>query len=80
MAFDKYQQIMEPFVKTAQKLPPGAPGIVHPETWWGVWILNTLAGLAARLIAFFTILGLDFDSLTNSKGFKLPDYQEYYKK
>lgn len=38
-AFREYENIMRPFVDKAQKLLPGAPKIVHPETAWGISVL-----------------------------------------
>lgn len=46
-AFREYEKIMRPFVDKAQKLLPGAPKIVHPETAWGISVLYwTLAFLS----------------------------------
>ena len=46
-AFREYENIMRPFVDKAQKLLPGAPKVVHPETAWGIsvlyWILAFLS-------------------------------------
>ncbi|MCJ1399721.1 hypothetical protein MMC11_002923 [Xylographa trunciseda] len=43
-AFAEYEKHMRPLVGHAQKLVPGVPHIVHPETAWGVWILNAVSG------------------------------------
>lgn len=42
-AFTEYEEKMRPVVGRAQKLAPGMPRQVHPETAWGVWILNAIA-------------------------------------
>lgn len=42
-AFNQYEEKMRPVVQKAQKLPPGAPHMMYPETAWGVWILRCLA-------------------------------------
>lgn len=39
-AFTVYEERMKPTIAKAQKLAPGMPGLFHPETAWGVWILN----------------------------------------
>jgi len=39
-AFAQYETKMRPLVDRAQKLPPGIPHIIHPETAWGLWILR----------------------------------------
>ncbi|OHE92817.1 oxidoreductase [Colletotrichum orchidophilum] len=41
-AFGDYEEKMRPTVARAQKLAPGMPHLVHPETAWGVWFLNTI--------------------------------------
>lgn len=39
-AFTEYEDKMRPVVARAQKLAPGMPKQIHPETAWGVWLLN----------------------------------------
>lgn len=41
-AFASYEEKMRPVVDRAQKLAPGMPHLLHPETAWGVWVLNTI--------------------------------------
>lgn len=41
-AFTEYEEKMRPVVARAQKLAPGMPKHIHPETAWGVWVLNAL--------------------------------------
>lgn len=43
-ALEGYEKQMRPYVTKAQSLPPGAPAIVNPQTWWGIKILNTIVG------------------------------------
>lgn len=47
-AFAQYENKMRPLVERAQKLPPGIPHIIHPETEWGLWILRTLSFVINR--------------------------------
>lgn len=42
-AFSQYEEKMTPVVQKAQKLAPGAPHMMYPETAWGVWFLRWLA-------------------------------------
>jgi 2-polyprenyl-6-methoxyphenol hydroxylase-like FAD-dependent oxidoreductase len=42
-----YEKIMRPYVDQAQKLPPGAPGVMHPRTRIGLAALRTVLRLAA---------------------------------
>lgn len=39
-AFAQYEDSMRPLVAKAQKLPPGMPHLIHPQTVWGVWLLR----------------------------------------
>lgn len=39
-AFTAYEDKMKPTIVKAQKLAPGMPRLFHPETAWGVWVLN----------------------------------------
>lgn len=43
-ALEAYEKQMRPYVTTAQTLPPGAPALANPQTWWGIKILNTVVG------------------------------------
>lgn len=41
-AFTQYESKMRPLVQRAQKLPPGIPHIIHPETAWGLSFMRWL--------------------------------------
>lgn len=41
-AFAQYENKMRPLVQRAQKLPPGIPHIIHPETAWGLSFMRWL--------------------------------------
>lgn len=38
-ALRSYEEVMRPYVTKAQKIFPGAPRILNPETAWGIWFL-----------------------------------------
>lgn len=42
-AFGEYEAKTRPIVDAAQKLPPGMPHLMNPETLWGIWILRLIA-------------------------------------
>jgi 2-polyprenyl-6-methoxyphenol hydroxylase-like FAD-dependent oxidoreductase len=46
-ALAEYEKKMRPIVDGAQKLLPGMPHIITPETAWGVWLLNAFMCLVA---------------------------------
>ena len=47
-AFAEYEEKMRPIVDLAQKLPPGAPHIINPETDWGIWMMHIILGIIWR--------------------------------
>ncbi|KAH0333465.1 2-polyprenyl-6-methoxyphenol hydroxylase-like oxidoreductase, partial [Aureobasidium melanogenum] len=44
-AFAQYEECMRPLVVKAQKLPPGMPHLIHPQTVWGVWLLRMFCAI-----------------------------------
>ena len=42
--FEEYESATHPIVMKAQKLPPGMPWLIHPETEWGVWVMHSIVG------------------------------------
>ena len=44
-AFAEYEEKMRPVVDKAQKLAPGNPHILYPETAWGIWAMRTILGI-----------------------------------
>nr|POF05460.1 uncharacterized protein CFP56_69486 [Quercus suber] len=46
-AFEQYEEKMRPVAARAQKLAPGMPHLIHPETAWGVWTMHTLISAIA---------------------------------
>ncbi|KAF2231501.1 putative oxidoreductase [Viridothelium virens] len=71
-AFQGYEEKFRPFVDKAQKLVPGGPKLLNPETKFGITILNTTLG-------FMTATGLTkvVGKLAGgaADAFELPDYQ-----
>lgn len=47
-AFMEYEQKMRPIVDRAQRLAPGMPRMINPETVWGVWILHAIMYILGR--------------------------------
>ncbi|GAB3746981.1 FAD-dependent monooxygenase [Spirosoma pomorum] len=74
-AFAAYEKLMRPYVEEVQKLPPGTPKLVYPETKFGVSVLNTVAGIVAskpvqKVVGLFT----SNDAEEEKEGIDLPDY------
>lgn len=43
-AFAQYEEKMRPLVDHAQKLAPGMPHLINPETNWGIWTMRAIVG------------------------------------
>jgi 2-polyprenyl-6-methoxyphenol hydroxylase-like FAD-dependent oxidoreductase len=70
-AFAAYEATMRPYVRTAQKLPPGAPRLAHPRTRRAVRLFNTAARLAATPVASHLTGRL---SALTARPVDVPDY------
>ena len=80
-AFAEYEKSMRPIVDRAQKLFPGSPHIMNPETAWGIWILNVIVCFIVWSRVFnliFLFLGPPADLMpVEEYGFKqLPEWIE----
>lgn len=75
-AFADYEEKMRPLVNRAQKLAPGMPHLINPETTWGIWVLETLMSFLAwsRLaLLAFRFFGPPADTvLVEEYGFEQP--------
>ncbi|MFD1141149.1 FAD-dependent monooxygenase [Larkinella insperata] len=75
-AFAAYEKRMRPYVDEVQKLPPGTPKLVYPETKFGVSVLNTVAGIVAskpvqKVVSLFS----SNEAEEEQEGIELPDYE-----
>lgn len=41
-AFDEYETAMRPVAERAQKLVPGMPHLINPETAWGIEVMHRI--------------------------------------
>jgi len=57
-AFDEYETAMRPVAERAQKLVPGMPHMINPETAWGIQVMHRIlylfwqSGIILVLIKF----------------------------
>lgn len=76
-----YEERMRPIIDDLQKIPPGIPWIMAPQTAWGIWIRNTILTVICWGMAFsglFAWAGGLFSLFSSSFGsdkFGLPDYE-----
>lgn len=70
-----YEERMRPIVKDMQKIPPGVPAVIAPQTWWGIWLRDVLLITLTWGSAAF---GWVMPFLASSFGgdtYDLPDYE-----
>ncbi|QIX02551.1 hypothetical protein AMS68_008068 [Peltaster fructicola] len=72
-----YEDRMRPIIKDLGSIPPGVPGILAPQTAWGLYFRNMLF----KVVAFGTSLGPYFSWINGIFGtafakdkFGIPDY------
>lgn len=66
-----YEGKMRPYVTKAQSLPPGAPGLVNPQTAWGITVLNSVVRVVS-MSGIATLIGKFSRPATEDKS--LPTY------
>lgn len=70
-----YEEQMRPFVNEMQKIPAFIPGILAPQTAWGLWLRNAIfaficwSGIPTLLQKFFGA------SSAHSDDYKVPEYE-----
>ncbi|KAI9715992.1 MAG: hypothetical protein M1812_005626 [Candelaria pacifica] len=84
-ALDSYERILRPYVESIQKLPPGIPWIVNPQSALGVKVLETFAWsaglisstgivtLVTKLVGYLPFSLWPF----GEEPFKLPEYEAF---
>lgn len=53
----KYEEKMRPVVDRAQKLAPGLPRLINPETAWGVLVLHLIIRILSWTRFLFVVFG-----------------------
>lgn len=73
-----YEERMSPIIEEFQKIPPGVPWILAPQTAWGIWLRNTVLVVLCWGMAFsgmFAWVGGMFASAFGGDKTGLPDYE-----
>lgn len=78
-AFKNYEKIMRPYVDKCQKLPPGIPGIVYPESKWGVTLLNKVIKVAGSKSVKYVMNLFSGTEKEDKNDFILPNYENNFK-
>ncbi|WP_221393784.1 FAD-dependent monooxygenase [Dyadobacter sp. NIV53] len=74
-AFLNYENRMRPYAESAQKLPPGVPGIVYPTSKIGVAILNGLFSFVGSKPVKNIMNLFSSKNKEPEKEIELPDYE-----
>ena len=70
-----YEETMRPIINDLQKIPPLVPGILAPQTAWGLWLRNHIFAFIAwaRILKFGQTFFASAFASTDKYG--LPDYE-----
>jgi hypothetical protein len=72
---------MRPYVKSVQRLIPGAPQCANPQTDWGLWAFNKVTGfLSNPIVEMWISFAGKFLPAFGGTGWPLPDYGRAEKK
>lgn len=69
-----YEQRMKPLIKDLGKTPPGIPGILSPQTAWGLWIRDTIISFVLWT-KIHEWAGKLFSAGFDKDKYGLPDYE-----
>ena len=77
-ALESYERILRPYVESIQKLPPGIPWIVNPQSALGVRLIeNFMWGVGLLSKTGLTTLFSKIAAYLPSREFKLPEYEAF---
>lgn len=72
-AFSNFESTFRPFVDKTQQIPFFVPAVVHPETAWKRWLLQSIISVGAKIANIQWIAGL-FAQSSDTEDFVLPKY------
>lgn len=73
-----YEERMKPIIADMQKIPPGVPTVLAPQTIWGIRVRNVIVTIIAWAMASSWIWGWAgklFASAFGGDKYGLPDYE-----
>lgn len=73
-----YEQRMRPIIDDLQTIPPGVPGIMAPQTAWGIWFRNQMFRLVCGAMQFKDLFAWAikyFASSFDGDKYNIPDYE-----
>ena len=80
-ALEEYERVLRPYVENLQKLAPGTPWIVQPQTVLGIRVLETVIWAASLIQGTWIVPILSklaaYLPIPGDVPFKLPDYEAF---
>jgi 2-polyprenyl-6-methoxyphenol hydroxylase-like FAD-dependent oxidoreductase len=70
-----YERTMRPIVTDLQKIPPGVPGVMAPQTAWGIWVRNYIFAFIAWSKVHEFASKWFASSFAQGDKYNLPDYE-----
>jgi 2-polyprenyl-6-methoxyphenol hydroxylase-like FAD-dependent oxidoreductase len=74
-ALESYDRQARPWVEQIQKLPPGVPGLFHPSSSVGVYLLNTALAAVKAAYSLGLLRLLAMLPVTPPESVRLPTYE-----
>lgn len=75
-ALDAYETAFRPFVEETQQIPSIFPGLVHPETAWKRWLLQTFVSAISKIVSIPWVVNR-FGQNADEEDFPLPQYSRF---
>ena len=69
-----YEERMRPIIDDMQKIPPLVPGVVAPQTAWGLWLRNNIFAFIAWTNILEYVQKFSGGSFAGTDKYGLPDY------
>ncbi|KAE9364159.1 oxidoreductase [Stipitochalara longipes BDJ] len=70
-----YEKTMRPIIDELQKIPPGVPGIMAPQTRWGIWLRNHIFAFIAWSRVLNFAQKFFAGAFASSEKYPLPEYE-----
>jgi hypothetical protein len=73
-----YEERMAPIIKDMQAIPPGVPGVMAPQTVWGIWLRNLVFRFICFVMQFrglFSWFGGFWASSFGKDKYDIPHYE-----
>lgn len=70
-----YEERMRPLIEDMQKIPPLVPGIIAPQTAWGLWLRNNIFAFITWTRVLEVVQRYFGGAFASTDQYKLPEYE-----